>query len=217
MKTKLKHFAKETKKTFNKLSNIGIRRLAYITSFFIALIFYLITGNETIGLIADVFCCLTIISVIHHCTCGAKMFKPKEQPIENNEDDNESVVLEETFTETELTDLFNGIIMDAVNSESFNKDVVDALEAARDKILETRRKPSFEVEEKKVPTLKHLMNLINPKKKKDKPKRDNEKTADEIVAEVEAMFNPPTPDRTAEEIFNVTTQEEENKDEESDS
>lgn len=216
MKTKLKHFAKETKKFFNKLSNIGIRRLAYITSFFIAVIFYLITGNETISLIADVFCWLTIISVMHHCTCGAKMFKTEEQPIENNEDD-EPAILEESFTETELTDLFNGIIMDAVNSESFNKDVVDALEAARDKILETKRKPSFEVEEKKVPTLKHLMNLINPKKKKDKPKHDNEKTADEIVAEVEEMFNPPVSDRTAEEIFNVTTKEEEAKDEESDS
>jgi hypothetical protein len=145
------------------------------------------------------------------------MFKSEEQPIENNEDDNKPVVLEESFTETELTDLFNGIIMEAVNSENFNKDVVDALEAARDKILETKRKPSFEVEEKRTPTLKHLMNLINPKKKKDKPKHDNEKTADEIVAEVEEMFNPPAPDRTAEEIFNVTIQEEETKDEESDS
>ena len=203
MKEALKNIAKTTKTTFSGLTNIGIRRMAYMIAFFISLIAYFITGNETVSLIADFCFILVVISVFSHCTCGAKMFKKDTEP--QTQQDSEDF---EGFALEELRDAFNDIIMEKINSDNFNKDVVDVLEETRDRILSIKEPVIEETPSSgKKPNLKQLMNMINPKKKKDKPKKDNDKTADEIVAEVEEMFNGTPQERTVEEIFDTTIKE----------
>lgn len=204
MKEALKNIVKTTKTTFSGLTNIGIRRMAYMIAFFISLIAYFVTGNETVSLIADFCFTLVVISVFSHCTCGAKMFKKDTEPqIKQDTKDFEGFALEE------LRDAFNDVIMEKVNSDNFNKDVVDALEETRDRILSIKEPVIEETPSSgKQPNLKQLMNMINPKKKKDKPKKDNDKTADEIVAEVEEMFNGTPQERSVEEIFDTTIKEE---------
>ncbi len=213
MKEALKNIAKTTKTTFSGLTNIGIRRLAYMIAFFIALIAYFVTGNKTVSLIADSCFLLVVISVFHHCTCGAKMFKKEAEPqTEQETKDFDGFALEE------LRDAFNDVIMEKVNSDNFNKDVVDALEEARDRILSIKEPVTEDVpssDEK--PNLKQLMKMINPKKKKDKPKKDNDKTADEIVAEVEEMFKEEPKERSVEEIFDTDIKEGDAVNEESNS
>lgn len=203
MKEALKNIAKTTKTTFSGLTNIGIRRMAYMIAFFISLIAYFVTGNETVSLIADFCFALVVISVFSHCTCGAKMFKKDTEPqTQQDSKDFEGFALEE------LRDAFNDVIMEKVNSDNFNKDVVDALEETRDRILSIKEPVIEETSSSsKQPNLKQLMNMINPKKKKDKPKKDNDKTADEIVAEVEEMFNGTLQERSVEEIFDTTIKE----------
>ena len=203
MKEALKNIVKTTKTTFSGLTNIGIRRMAYMIAFFISLIAYFVTGNETVSLIADFCFTLVVISVFSHCTCGAKMFKKDTEPqTQQDSKDFEGFALEE------LRDAFNDVIMEKVNSDNFNKDVVDALEETRDRILSIKEPAIEETSSSgKQPNLKQLMNMINPKKKKDKPKKDNDKTADEIVAEVEEMFNGIPQERTIEEIFDTTIKE----------
>ena len=203
MKEALKNIAKTTKTTFSGLTNIGIRRMAYMIAFFISLIAYFVTGNETVSLIADFCFILVVISVFSHCTCGAKMFKKDTEPqAQQDSKDFEGFALEE------LRDAFNDVIMEKVNSDNFNKDVVDALEETRDRILSIKEPVIEETSSSsKQPNLKQLMNMINPKKKKDKPKKDNDKTADEIVAEVEEMFNGIPQERSVEEIFDTTIKE----------
>lgn len=204
MKEALKNIAKTTKTTFSGLTNIGIRRMAYMIAFFISLIAYFVTGNETVSLIADFCFTLVVISVFAHCTCGAKMFKKDTEPqAKQDSKDFEGFALEE------LRDAFNDVIMEKVNSDNFNKDVVDALEETRDRILSIKEPVIEETPSSgKQPNLKQLMNMINPKNKKDKPKKDNDKTADEIVAEVEEMFNGTPQERSVEEIFDTTIKEE---------
>lgn len=204
MKEALKNIVKTTKTTFSGLTNIGIRRMAYMIAFFISLIAYFVTGNETVSLIADFCFTLVVISVFSHCTCGAKMFKKDTEPqTQQDSKDFEGFALEE------LRDAFNDVIMEKVNSDNFNKDVVDALEETRDRILSIKEPVIEETPSSgKQPNLKQLMNMINPKKKKDKPKKDNDKTADEIVAEVEEMFNGTPQERSVEEIFDTTIKEE---------
>ena len=203
MKEALKNIAKTTKTTFSGLTNIGIRRMAYMIAFFISLIAYFVTGNETVSLIADFCFTLVVISVFSHCSCGAKMFKKDTEPqAKQDSKDFEGFALEE------LRDAFNDVIMEKVNSDNFNKDVIDALEETRDRILSIKEPVIEETpSSSKQPNLKQLMNMINPKKKKDKPKKDNDKTADEIVAEVEEMFNGTPQERSIEEIFDTTIKE----------
>ena len=203
MKEALKNIVKTKKTTFSGLTNICIRRMAYMIAFFISLIAYFVTGNETVSLIADFCFTLVVISVFSHCTCGAKMFKKDTEPqTQQDSKDFEGFALEE------LRDAFNDVIMEKVNSDNFNKDVVDALEETRDRILSIKEPAIEETSSSgKQPNLKQLMNMINPKKKKDKPKKDNDKTADEIVAEVEEMFNGTPQERTVEEIFDTTIKE----------
>lgn len=203
MKEALKNIVKTTKTTFSGLTNIGIRRMAYMIAFFISLIAYFVTGNETVSLIADFCFTLVVISVFSHCSCGAKMFKKDTEPqTQQDSKDFEGFALEE------LRDAFNDVIMEKVNSDNFNKDVIDALEETRDRILSIKEPVIEETSSSsKQPNLKQLMNMINPKKKKDKPKKDNDKTADEIVAEVEEMFNGIPQERSVEEIFDTTIKE----------
>ena len=211
MKEALKNIVKTTKTTFSGLTNIGIRRMAYMIAFFISLIAYFITGNETVSLIADFCFTLVVISVFSHCTCGAKMFKKDIEP-QTKQDSKDF----EGFALEELRDAFNDVIMEKVNSDNFNKDVVDALEETRDRILSIKEPVTEEISlPDKKPNLKQLMNMINPKKKKDKPKKDNDKTADEIVAEVEEMFKEKPKEKTIEEIFNTTITEGDTLNEES--
>lgn len=211
MKEALKNIVKTTKTTFSGLTNVGIRRMAYMIAFFISLIAYFVTGNETVSLIADFCFTLVVISVFSHCTCGAKMFKKDIEP-QTKQDSKDF----EGFALEELRDAFNDVIMEKVNSDNFNKDVVDALEETRDRILSIKEPVTEEISlSDKKPNLKQLMNMINPKKKKDKPKKDNDKTADEIVAEVEEMFKETPKEKTVEEIFNTTITEGDTLNEES--
>lgn len=211
MKEALKNIVKTTKTTFSGLTNVGIRRMAYMIAFFISLIAYFVTGNETVSLIADFCFTLVVISVFSHCTCGAKMFKKDIEP-QTKQDSKDF----EGFALEELRDAFNDVIMEKVNSDDFNKDVVDALEETRDRILSIKEPVTEEISlSDKKPNLKQLMNMINPKKKKDKPKKDNDKTADEIVAEVEEMFKETPKEKTVEEIFNTTITEGDTLNEES--
>jgi hypothetical protein len=102
----------------------------------------------------------------------------------------------------QLIMVLDDLILREVKKEQSRPDAIDILEEIKTKISKVADLPIHQ-EPINAPDANELMDMINPQEPIIE-KSDNEKTANEIVSEVEELFNKTNTKKSVEEIFNTT-------------